>query len=241
MNLAIIPARGGSKRLPGKNVIELNGKPLIHYTLEAAVKSGCFDTIILSSDDDVILEVGALIDGVTPEKRPEEYSGDKVKVIDWIKAISDRPGYGDKYDKIALLLPTCPFRTAHNIREGMRLLTEEDLSVVSVCEMEDPVQLSMSIDEDGIADLGALINPSPLVTGHTRSQEFQTYYRVNGGFYIAWMNKFRQVDNFFQGRVKAYPMEKLNSVDIDYKINLEWAEYLLKNNHIKLEDNESFK
>jgi CMP-N,N'-diacetyllegionaminic acid synthase len=234
MNLAVIPARGGSKRLPGKNVIELDGKPLIHYTLEAAVNSGCFDTIILSSDDDEILEIGAMIEGVTPEKRPEEYSGDKVKVIEWIKAISDRPGYAEKFEKIALLLPTCPFRTAQHIKEGMQLLQHDDLSVVSTCEMEDPVQLSMTIDEDHVADLSALINPSPLVTGQTRSQDFNKYYRVNGGFYIAWMDKFRRVDNFFQGRVKAYKMDKLNSVDIDYQINLEWAEYLLKNNRIKL-------
>ena len=98
--LAIVPARGGSKRLPKKNIKPLIDKPLINYTLEAVVNSGVFDTVILSSDDDVILEIGSKIDGVTPEKREAELAGDKVKVIDLIKQIADRPNYEETYDVI---------------------------------------------------------------------------------------------------------------------------------------------
>lgn len=233
MNLAIVPARGGSKRLQGKNVKLLNGKPLIHYTLEALVGSGCFDRIILSSDDDEILECGSEIKGVIPEKRDERFAGDKIKVIDLIKNIAARDGYVEQFDRIGLFLPTCPFRTAQHIKEGFELLKPNDFSVVSTCEMEDPVQLSMTINEENEAKLNALIDPSPLVTGQTRSQDFSTYYRVNGGFYIAWMKKFIDAPNFFQGKVKAYKMDRLNSVDIDYQINLEWAGYLLSKGYIK--------
>lgn len=233
-NLAIVPARGGSKRLPGKNKAILGGKPLVQHTLDAVLNSGVFDTVILSSDDQDILDIGASIEGVTPEKRDASLAGDKVKVIDLIKQIADRPGYAEQYAKIGLFLPTCPFRTAKHISEGYKLLSEDDFSVVSVCEMGDPVQLTLTIDEEQVMNPEALLSPSPLVTGHTRSQDFQTYYRVNGGFYIAWLEKFRQVDNFFQGRVKAYVMERINSADIDNQIDMDWASHLLEHNHISL-------
>ncbi len=233
-NIAIIPARGGSKRLASKNIKPLNGKPLLHYTLEAVLRSNRFEKIILSSDDDLILDVGSKITGLTLEKRDASLAGDKVKVIDVIKNIASREGYADKYEKIGLFLPTCPFRTAKHIQEGIALLTKDDFSVVSVTEMQDPVQLSLSLDQNNTANLEALVKPSPLVTGQTRSQDFEKLHRVNGGFYISWINKFIEKDNFFQGTVKGYEMDQLHSVDIDYPLDLEWAEYLLKNDHVKI-------
>ena len=73
-----------------------------------------------------------------------------------------------------------------------------------------------------------------VVQAETRSQDFETIYRVNGGFYIAWLDKFFEKDNFFQGRVKAYVMDSLHSVDIDYQVDLEWAEFLLANHYISI-------
>ncbi|MDW7695810.1 acylneuraminate cytidylyltransferase family protein [Flammeovirgaceae bacterium SG7u.111] len=233
-NIAIIPARGGSKRLPNKNILPLAEKPLIHYTLEAVVNSALFETVILSSDDDKILDIGREIEGVTLEKREVTLAGDNIKVIDLVKSIAARKGYINQFETIGLFLPTCPFRTAKHIQEAYQLLSEDDLSVVSVTEMSDPVQLTLTIDESKLANPEALLNPSPLITGETRSQDFQTFYRVNGGLYIAWLKKFIEKDNFFQGKIKAYNMDKLHSVDIDYKLDLEWAEYLLKNNHVKI-------
>lgn len=233
-NLAIVPARGGSKRLPGKNKTLLGDKPLVKHTLDAVIDSGKFDTVILSSDDDDILAIGEAMDGITCERRADALSGDKVKVIDLIKQIADRPGYEEEYQIISLYLPTCPFRTAQHISEGFEMLNKEDFGVVSVCEMGDPIQLSLTIDDNGIMNPDAIMNPSPLKTGNTRSQDFQTFYRVNGGFYIAWLKKFKQKDNFFQGQVKAYVMPRLNSVDVDNMIDLEWAQYLLDNNHVVL-------
>ncbi len=231
-NLAIIPARGGSKRLPGKNVRPLAGKPLVQYTIEAVLKTGAFEKILLSSDDEAILEIGAKFPEVTPEKRDPALAGDKVKVIDLIKQIADRPGYADQFDTIGLFLPTCPFRTSKDILGGLSLLTPDDFSVVCVTEMNDPVQLTLTLDDDNVMDPEAIMKPSPLVTGETRSQDFKTIYRVNGGFYIAWIDKFKEKDNFFQGQVKGYVMDNRYSVDIDYQLDFEWAEYLLKNKHI---------
>jgi N-acylneuraminate cytidylyltransferase len=220
--------------LVGKNIKPLNGKPLLHYTLEAVLRSNRFEKVILSSDDDLILDVGSRFTGLTLEKRDPSLAGDKVKVVDLIKNIASRDGYADKYDKIGLFLPTCPFRTAKHIQEGIALLTEDDFSVISVTEMEDSVQLSLSLERNNTANLEALIRPSPLVTGETRSQDFKRLHRVNGGFYISWIKKFIEKDNFFQGTVKCYEMSRLHSVDIDYPINLEWAEYLLKNGHVEI-------
>lgn len=233
-NLAIIPARGGSKRLPRKNILELNGKPIIHYTIEAVVNSEKFDEIIFSSDDEEINEVASQIKGITIEKRNPKLAEDKTKVIDLVKSISERNEVKNKFDTIGLFLPTCPFRSFMDIQNGFELLTKDDFSVVSVTQMQDPVQLAMTIDKDNLANLDAIINPSPLVTGDTRSQDFQKIFRVNGGFYIAWLEKFIKKDNFFQGKVKTYEMSNLCSVDIDYELDFEWAEYLLKNKHIKL-------
>lgn len=234
-NLAIVPARGGSKRLPGKNVKHLNGKPLIQYTLEAVSNSGVYNDIILSSDDDAILSIANNVKGVTAEKRPSRLAGDKSKVIELIKEIAERPGYDEKYDTISLFLPTCPFRTAQHIAEGYKLLEKDDFSVVSVCEMSDPIQLSLTIDEaTTVMNPNAVLDPSPLITGNTRSQDFQKFYRVNGGFYIAWLKKFKGKENFFQGQVKSYVMSTMNSVDIDNQIDFDWAQFLLNNGYVTI-------
>lgn len=232
-NIAIIPARGGSKRFEKKNIQLLNGKPLVQYTLEAVSNSGSFETIILSSDDDDILAIAENVKGITPEKRDPDLAGDKVKVIDLVKQIAKREGYSEKYDLIGLFLPTCPFRTSKHINEGINMLKREDFSVVSATEMKDPIQLSITINNNNIINPEAVLSPSPLVTGETRSQDFETMYRVNGGFYISWIDQFINKGNFFQGQVKGYIMDQLSSVDIDYQLDFEWAEYLLKNGHIK--------
>ena len=95
------------------------------------------------------------------------------------------------------------------------------------------MQLSLTLDEKTkIINANAVLSPSPLVTGETRSQDFETYFRVNGGFYLSWMQKFRTKENFFQGQVKGYRMDKLHSVDIDHQIDLEYANMLLEKKYI---------
>ena len=160
----------------------LGGKHLIEHTINAVVDSGCFDTILFSSDDENLLQIASQNDMVTPEKRESHFATDEVKVIDLVKSIAARRCYGS-YTQIGLFLPTCPFRNATHIREGVDLLKLNDFSVVSICEMNDPLQLSLTIDsQTKIINPNAVLSPSPLVTGETRSQDFAKYYRVNGGF-----------------------------------------------------------
>ena len=230
--VAIIPARGGSKRLPNKNKLLLGGIPLIDHTIHAVASSGCFEKIIFSSDDDQLLEIASKNKVLSLEKRESSLATDKVKVIDLVKQIVHRKEYDD-FDQIGLFLPTCPFRNATHIKEGIELLNREDFSVVSICEMNDPLQLSLTINsETKVINPESVLSPSPLVTGNTRSQDFSNFYRVNGGFYISWLDKFRLKQNFFQGQVKGYLMSRLQSIDIDHDYDLDYANMLLEKNYI---------
>ena len=204
------------------------------HTIEAVIYSQCFDKIIFSSDDDEMLKIVAKFKEVKVKRRCPSLAGDSVKVIDLVKKIA-ADHEREKFDQIGLFLPTCPFRSSKHISEGIKLLSKQDFSVISVSEMNDPLQLSLSVDlETKIANPEAIISPSPLVTGETRSQDFTNYYRVNGGFYIAWMKKFLDKENFFQGTVKAYIMDRLHSVDIDHAFDLDYANMLIDKKYINI-------
>ncbi len=231
--LAIVPARGGSQRLPGKNLRPLNGKPLIGYTIEAAQRSGCFDKVLFSSDDDRLLEVAEGF-GAEAEKRPAHLAADTSKVLELICVLADRPELQRDFDIIALLLPTCPFRRPSDLRAGMELLTREVDSVVSVTDYEFPPQLGVRIEaESGL--LKGLFDPSPLVTGDTRSQDQERILRPNGGFYMAWWDRFLENRNYFRGRVRPYIMPREYSADVDTQDDFDFAGFLLKNRKLVLE------
>lgn len=228
--LAIIPARGGSKRLPRKNLKMLGGKPLVQHTLDAALDSGVFSKIILTSDDDEILEIGRAFEGITPEKRDPEHAKDTAKALDLVVSMALRDDIKDNFDFIALLLPTCPFRDADDIKGGYALLSQDYDSVVCITEMVDPIQLSVGLDEDSKRiDPNVILNPSPLITGNTRSQDFQKYYRANGGFYMSWTKSFLTNQNFFKGKVKGQVMDQKKMVDIDYESDFMLAEFIYRN------------
>jgi CMP-N,N'-diacetyllegionaminic acid synthase len=213
----------------------LGGIPLIVHTINAVASSGCFEKIIFSSDDDQLLEIASKKKVLSLEKRSADLASDKIKVIDLVKQIANRPDFDD-YDQIGLFLPTCPFRNGTHIKEGIGLLEQEDFSVVSICEMNDPLQLSLTINtETKVINPESVLSPSPLVTGKTRSQDFSKFYRVNGGIYISWLKKFREKENFFQGQVKGYLMSTLESVDIDHDYDLDYANMLLEKKYISLD------
>jgi CMP-N-acetylneuraminic acid synthetase len=114
--------------------------------------------------------------------------------------------------------------------EGHKLLTEDLDSVVCITEMGDPIQLSVGLDEkSNQIDPNIILNPSPLITGNTRSQDFQKYYRANGGFYMSWTKSFLENQNFFKGKVKGHVMDQRKMVDIDYESDFKLAEFLYNN------------
>ena len=223
-SLAIIPARGGSKRLTKKNLRLIGGKPLVCHTLEAAQQSACFVKVLLSSDDRDILALADGYDIVEPALRPEELSGDHVTALTLVNHIVSDPRIRTEYDVVALLLPTAPFRNALHLKEGFEMLTEEVDGVVSLTAYEFPPQLSVRLEGGLVAPV---FDPCPLITGNTRSQDQSAIYRPNGGFYIQWMEKFIINRNFWKGKVRGYEMKRIDSVDIDNEMDLQYAEFLL--------------
>ena len=220
--LAIIPARGGSKRLPRKNILDLCGKPLIVHTIEAGLKSKYLDNIIVSSDDSEILEiskkykVGTII-------RPNELSSDTATTIDTIKHTIEN--IKKKYDYIILLQPTSPLRTEKHIDEAIELLEEKNAdAVISVCETEHSPLWCNTLDEN--LDMSCFISDEIL---NKRSQDLPKYYRLNGAIYICKTNKLLEEENLFlKENIFAYKMDRKNSTDIDEEIDFLISQEVLK-------------
>jgi len=222
--LAIIPARGGSKRLKKKNVLPLGGKPLVAYTIEAAQKSNIFDKILLSTDDTEIANVGHSL-GIEVYKRSDEYASDTATVLEALLELMETlEKKGEKYDIICQMLATCPFRKPEHIKEGMELLDKETDSVVSITTYDFPLPKSLKKNGDFITP--AWPN-SPFLTGKTRTQDQEIFYHDNGAFFISWWDSMIKHRNFFKGTIKGYIMHPLNTVDIDNELDLAKAQMLI--------------
>ncbi|MEQ8938248.1 MAG: acylneuraminate cytidylyltransferase family protein, partial [Gammaproteobacteria bacterium] len=132
--LAVILARGGSKRIPGKNKRLLNGKPLIAYTFESATSSDCFDKIVLSTDDESIAGIAEEYN-IEFDSRPEELAGDETRAVEVIYEFLTRTKAEQSYRYIAMLLPTCPFRTSEDIQNAVnhyKVIADDARPLVSV-------------------------------------------------------------------------------------------------------------
>lgn len=207
--LAIIPARGGSKRLPRKNVLPLAGKPLIAWTIEAALESGAADKIVVSSDDEEILAVAAQY-AVSAQKRAAHLAADTASTIDVVlDVIAREEAAGESFDAVILLQPTSPLRQAKDIAAAYEVFRNGGgRSVVSVCEVEHPVQWCGTVTDEGLlTGFDAL--------GGKRSQDYPVTYRLNGALYVSGINAMKQSASFWSGQVLAYKMPRDRSVDID--------------------------
>ena len=228
--ICIIPARGGSKRLPNKNITMLNDKPLVCHTIDAAIESNIFDKIIFSSDSEIILEIVSEYlhltnnySKVVMSKRPDWLANDTSKVIDTVEHYYDA-NKSLNIDQIWLLLPTCPLRTKEDIINANSLLTTDLDSVISITEMEFPPTLGLNKDSNDI--IVASDSSDPWVNGNSRSQDHDTIYRPNGAIYASWCNKFDLNRNFYKGKVKGYFMDRSKSIDIDTKFDFELAKQM---------------
>jgi len=218
--LAIIPARGGSKRLPNKNILFLNGKPLIEWTIQAAKKSKYIDNIIVTSDSDKILEIAKHND-VLALKRPQELATDYATTVDVIKHVLTE---FNEYEYIVLLQPTSPLRNEKHIDEAIEMLeTKKADAVVSVCEMEHSPLWSNILHSDL-----SMKNFLREEIKNKRSQDLEKYYRLNGAIYICKKDKFLQENTLFlKDNIFAYIMDRKSSVDIDDEVDFKLAEVLI--------------
>ncbi|MCT7648032.1 acylneuraminate cytidylyltransferase family protein [Aliarcobacter butzleri] len=211
--LAIIPARGGSKRLPRKNVLDLSGKPLIAHTIEAGLKSNYIDKVIVSSDDEEILEISKKF-GAETIKRPDELASDIATTFDAIKHTIDNNI--DKYDYIVLLQPTSPLRNEKHVDEAIELLEEKKANaIISVCEMEHSPLWSNTLPNNG--SMKGFLRDEIL---NKRSQDLEKYYRLNGAIYISRTDKLLEEKTFIlKDEIYAYKMSRKFSIDIDEEID----------------------
>jgi len=221
--LCIIPARGGSKRLPRKNIKLLNGKPLIFYTIDAVLSSGVFDKVVFTSDDDEILDkvkTNYSTDILKIIKRPGELASDTSKVIDTVMYFLD-----EEYDQTWLTLPTSPLKIADDFIQATKLLDENTDSVLSYTEMEFPPTLGLVVGQDNkVFDYDKSL---PWQNGNSRSQDHPTVYRPNGALYGSWTSKLKLNKNYYLGDTKGYFMSRRRSIDIDTQFEFDLAEFIL--------------
>jgi len=224
--LAIIPARSGSKGLPGKNMKELCGKPLIAWSIEQAKSCNDVDRIVVSTDDRGIAEVAKKYGAELPFMRPAELANDTASTIDvifhtigWLKKYKDyQAGY------ILLLQPTSPLRTVEDIRAAIQMLKDENArAVVSVCETDHHPWWSNTLPEDG--NMKDFIRPE---IRNKRRQELPVFYRLNGAIYLADTDYLYKHNGFFGPDTFAYKMLKNRSVDIDSDVDFKLAALLVK-------------
>lgn len=217
--LALITARGGSKGIPGKNIADLGGKPLIAWTIEAALQSKIIDRLILSTDDTKIADVAREYGSEVPFLRPAELAGDEASSVDVVLHALEQ--LHQEYDYLLLLQPTSPFRTASHIDQAVTYGLDKDSPLtVSVSASKKSPELFFYKDEEG--GLDAVIKGQTI----SRRQDARPTYYYNGAFYLVDINYFRKVKSFKTEEAVGVELEAFVDVDIDEPADLEYARYI---------------
>jgi N-acylneuraminate cytidylyltransferase/CMP-N,N'-diacetyllegionaminic acid synthase len=221
--LAIIPARGGSKGLPGKNIKDLKGKPLIAYTIEAALASKYITRVIISTDDDEIAKVAVEHGAECPFMRPAALATDTARAIDAFKYTLDRleEEGSEIIDDFMVLQPTSPLRTAADIDKAIELFREKNAdSVISYCAEHHPVIWHKYLSNDGKFE-------NIFEAGINNRQEERISYYPNGAIYIFRRNTINN-EQYYTDNSYAYLMDRKKSVDIDTIDDFEYVMFLMQ-------------
>ncbi len=221
--LCIIPARGGSKRLPGKNIKLLNGVPLIGYAIRAALASKYIDRVIVSTDDEAIAAVAKELGAEVPFMRPLELATDEATTLSVLQhALAELEKAGEKFDDIVLVQPTVPGILTEDIDSALEKFFETDTnSCISVCEITDPPEWMYRMREGGMLE-------KYISAPDSRTQDLEKLYRVNGAVYVTkreiLMDKNKIVD---QENCASVIMSRERSIDIDTEMDFIVAEVIL--------------
>lgn len=224
-NIAIIPARSGSKGLKDKNIKEINGKPLIAYSNEAAKESGLFDVVHVSTDSQKYVDIAAEYGADEPFLRSEEMSSDTADSWDAVLEVLDRyKALGKEFDMVTLLQPTSPIRTGEDIKKAFDIFNDKNANaVISVCESDHPIAWYKPLLKDN--DMSAFA-VSEEKSG--RRQDAEIYYRMNGSIYMLKTAYLKENPrNIIRGKVYAYVMDKYSSIDIDTQFDFDVAEAII--------------
>ncbi len=225
--LAIIPARSGSKGIKDKNIKNLNGKPLMAYTIEEAIKSKVFEDIIVSTDSEKYKKIAEGYGAWVPFLRGMELAQDTSNTLDVVEdALLKLNNIGKEYDSLMILQPTSPLRDKYDIRDAFKLFCEKKAnSVVSMCECDYAPQLTKRLNDEMKLD-GFLSNINKI-----RRQDLGRFYRLNGAIYLIKTHYFLKYKYIYKENSYAFIMDKKKSIDIDDLDDFEYAEFLMQKNN----------
>lgn len=222
--VAIITARGGSKRIPRKNIKEFCGKPIILYSIEAALQSGMFDEVMVSTEDEEIAEIARQAGAKVPFMRSEKTSDDHATTADVIlEVLETYRQNGKEFSYACCIYPTAPFVTAEKLKKGIELLKEKQASMVMpIVPFSFPPQRCQIMKEDGCIEMKWPENRN------TRSQDLETFYHDCGQFYFYNVKDFFQVKGQITEKIYPIVMPEQEVQDIDNMSDWELAEIKYK-------------
>lgn len=224
--IALIPARGGSKGVPGKNIKPIDGKPLIAYTIEAALKAKDIDRVIVTTDDEEIAAVAKQYGAEVPFMRPAELATDTAAAPDvYMHAVEYvMKETGEDIENFMVLLPTAPLRTNRHIDEAVALFKEKGArTLLSFKEADTPVTWYNRVDEKGRVH-NAGFGAGDIMKNR---QTNETYLIANGAIYILSYSLLKESRTYFCDNTIPYVMSAEDSIDIDYPIDFEIASLML--------------
>lgn len=231
--IAFIPARGGSKGVPRKNIKDLCGKPLIAWTIEAALNAESIDRVIVTTDDNEIATIAKEYGAEVPFLRPANLASDTATAIDVYLHAADyvMNETGQAIDKFMVLLPTVPLRTAQHIDAAVRQFNEKkSTTLISFVEASTPASWYHYMDENGYVRNAGFGNGTNMANRQTN----QSYYVPNGAIYILDYELLKEKRTYYCDDTICYLMTDEDSIDIDYPIDFEFAKCLMEK---RLNDN----
>ena len=225
--LAMITARGGSKRIPRKNIKEFNGKPIIAYSIEAALGSGVFDEVMVSTDDEEIAEIAKNYGAKVPFLRSEKTSNDFATTTDVIEEVLETyKERGEEFDIFCCIYPTAPFITSKRLKDAVEELSKSDAdSLIPVVRFSYPPQRAMEVHD------GRLVFRQP-ENLKKRSQDLEPHFHDAGQFYVVRSESFFKNHGIMVGDILPMELSELEVQDIDNEVDWKLAElkYNLLNN-----------
>jgi len=223
--LGIVPARGGSKGVPGKNMEIIAGKPLIGYTIDVALNSGIFDTLVVTSESSSILDYAGSFD-VTLHTRPSYLATDESPVIDTVLAVLSfaESSFNKEYSSVFILQPTSPLREAWHLREALQLLNDNPgaESVISVTKTADNHPARMYNINNGYLD------PLQAEYEQARRQDLPAVYIRNGSIYITRRDVLVNGKSVMTKPALAYPMDEKYHLNIDTLRDMQLAKLVME-------------
>lgn len=222
-NLAIIPARGGSKRIPKKNIKPFLGKPIIAYSIEAALKSEIFDEVMVSTDDPEIVKIALQYGAKVPFLRSNENANDFAVLSDVILEVLNQYANIDKYyNHVCCLLPTAPFITSKKLQNAYSVFKSKNYdSLFPVLEYSFPIQRSLKIEDNKVK----MVWEEHL---NTRSQDLEPRYHDSGQFYWVKEDVFLEKKKLLTSNTGSYVISHLEAQDIDTDVDWKLAEMKYK-------------